>query len=57
MWILKEPNRNRVKWWLPGAGGWGKKRDVQGYKLATSRKISPRDLMHSRVNTDNNIIL
>lgn len=54
MWILKEPNR--VKWWLPGAGGWGKKRDVQGYKLATSRKISPRDLMHSRVNTDNNII-
>lgn len=50
MWILKEPNR--VKWWLPGAGGWGKKRDVQGYKLATSRKISPRDL-----NTDNNIIL
>ena len=25
MWNLKKPNseKQRVEWWLPGAGGWG----------------------------------
>jgi len=39
------------------AGGWGIGQMLYGYKLATSSKISPRDLTHGIVNTDNNIVL
>ena len=34
-----------------------KKKKKSTCKLATNRKVSPGDLMHSRVNVDNNIIL
>lgn len=37
-----------------GFGSWGAV--VQGQKLASSRQISPGDLMHSLVITDNSII-
>lgn len=39
--------RNRVEWWLPGAGGWGnQERPVTGHKLSIIRQIRYKNLMH-----------
>ena len=57
MWNLKEPKsqKQRVDWWLPGAGSegrWDGRHEeilVKGYELPVIRGISSGDLMYSMV--------
>lgn len=52
----KNSEKQRVKRWLPRAGGNGEML-VRGYKLSAIRQVSSGDLMYSMVMTVNNTVL
>lgn len=51
----KPPHRNRVEWWLPGAGDCEKR--VKEYELPFIRRRSSEDLSYSMAMIVNNIVL
>lgn len=60
MWTLKNPNssKQRLAWWLPGAGWWGKWGDVGQIVQTSSFEMSMSgDLMCSIVIIVNNNVV
>ena len=58
-WTHREykTHKNRVEWWLPGAGSWGKWRDVGQSVRTSSYKTNSGDLICSIMTIVNNTVL
>ena len=55
---IENLQKQRVEWWLPGAGGDGNgEMYVKGYKFSIIWRISSEDLMFSMVTIVNNTVL
>lgn len=52
-----QTQRNRIEWWLQGAGDWGNEDLlVKGYKVLLRRYVSSGDIMYSMVIIVRNIV-